>query len=275
MQDARRLLTAHIGDPVRIPDTRNVRSQHPRILRRNQNPRHADGVLGVSAVHRDLQHVAVGVRGHVGQVGALIERVRHGEACPRAAVRAAAGGLRQPVHGAAEVAPHQHIGSARSSVVPGGASKKLWPAANSAGLSRSNSFAAGLPPRSACTATDTETGPSGNWLPEPSMSTPKPSSSYPSVSGPVVKPWESTLLVPPGRGVAVVGLAEVLDHCGERFAEDGHQRRVACEAVAAVAVEGHPGRRRRVHRSGRGAGVAAQGDAAHPVDGVDVLEELV
>ena len=87
----------------------------------------------------------------------------------------------------------------------GGASKKAWPAAYSLGLRRSNSFSPGLPPESACTDTDTDDGPSGNLLSEPSMSTPIPCSRYPynaasdsesSVSQQlVVKPCESTLAV--------------------------------------------------------------------------------
>ncbi len=79
--------------------------------------------------------------------------------------------------------------------------KKLWPAAYWVGLTRSNSFAPGFPPESACTAADTDTESSGTWalllLLEPSMLTPMPCSRYPNSFEPVAKPCDNTLLVAP------------------------------------------------------------------------------
>ena len=64
-------------------------------------------------VHRDRQRIAVRVLGQAGKVGASIQGVRDAGVRCRARILAVAGGPVQPVRGAADMAPDQHVGGVR------------------------------------------------------------------------------------------------------------------------------------------------------------------
>ena len=107
------ILTAVDEDPVRVFDAKSVGQQDAGAFRGRVDRRPAGGgLVADAAVHRDLKHIGGRIRGHVVDVGALIERVRGVEARQRARIFAIAPGLPHPVHGAAEVAPHHHVGGA-------------------------------------------------------------------------------------------------------------------------------------------------------------------
>ena len=204
-------------------------------------------------VHPDLQRVAARVLGQeAAQVGAPVERVRDAGARCLARVLAVARGPLQPVGRASQVAPHQHVGGVRRQVRSRRRLEEAVSRPELVGADEVEQLPAWPPPRVlvhghrhggravrivAAGAFDVDADP------------------LQTVAERVGTGRESLrhhLVGAAGGDVAVVGLAQVLDHRVQRLAVEGHERMVQIY-IPASAGEAHARRRRIVNAFGCGA----------------------